>query len=74
MARTATNPTCVCFGGPDLKTLFVTTAKGRTKTKLPQPVGYGSSVLLRGGATTDSDIRLLSSSEVPTAPSSRVHR
>ncbi|MGJ5206092.1 SMP-30/gluconolactonase/LRE family protein [Bradyrhizobium sp. HKCCYLR20261] len=48
LARTATNPTCVCFGGPDLKTLFVTTAKGRTKTKLPQPVGYGSSVLVAG--------------------------
>jgi sugar lactone lactonase YvrE len=23
----ATNPTCLCFGGPDLKTLFITTAR-----------------------------------------------
>ncbi|MGN6768025.1 MAG: SMP-30/gluconolactonase/LRE family protein, partial [Rhizobiaceae bacterium] len=22
-----TNPTCVCFGGPDLRTLFITTAR-----------------------------------------------
>ncbi|WP_425049850.1 SMP-30/gluconolactonase/LRE family protein [Psychromarinibacter sp. S121] len=26
IALPATNPTCLCFGGPDLKTLFVTTA------------------------------------------------
>ena len=46
-----TNPTCVCFGGSDLKTLFVTTArKFLSSERLEKEPLAGSVLALRPGA------------------------
>jgi len=46
-----TNPTCVCFGGPDLKTLYVTTArKFLTEAQLKEEPLAGAVLALTPGA------------------------
>ena len=49
IALPATNPTCLCFGGPDLKTLFVTTAfKFLTPEQLAREPLAGSVFAIEG--------------------------
>ena len=62
-----TNPTCCCFGGPDLRTLYVTSARfGLSDEQLARNPTEGAVLALHTGVSGPPSVRFAGSADTPS--------